>query len=387
MVTYMHHGNLTHEGNYFSSLTNSSNDTGASTKPDMQAYAAMASIPPAEMAYYQQYPALFALLNESRMREKYETNEEYQVDEEADGMLNGSVVKGYHHRRPPRRPTPRGPRLTQRVTCTEGVVWLMVVENNMNHVKMVHLSGYQRPACLQILYTDGGDFWFKRMAAVHEYLLSVPNVSHAVLTDIDAISNPISLKELMSHFESIATPEARVVWSMEQTCWCGHICNQREADAFLKVARNFSGNPSLNMFPNSQYMGERSALIEVLAAMMNASHDDQRAIFLVFPHMPGKIAFDFDEKIFLSMARGFGPQKSARLRCAQGGNNFSYPCGPTGPTEHWGSCTIEENRVVIHDQEKNRTRTPLSIHLNGPAAQGIRRGADCGKILNSRLVL
>merc|ERR1719252_63593 len=88
------------------------------------------------------------------------------------------------------------------------------------------------------------------------------------MTDVDVYSNPLSWSEIRNRFEQVATPTARVVISTEETCWFRDQCKPEEAQYWLDIVRNATGNHKIRKFANSQYMGERPAVIDMLQKML-----------------------------------------------------------------------------------------------------------------------
>jgi hypothetical protein len=227
------------------------------------------------------------------------------------------------------------------------------------------------------------------MNAVLGYLKSCPKVDFVVVADDDIYVNPFTVDELKSRFKEAAYGNAKVVVSSEQTCWLGRVCEPGEANEWLNTIRNASGHPEISQFPNSQYAGERQAVIKMLERMVQISSDDQEAIAMTMKEHPTEIALDYQEKLFMSFDRGLMKHPNGRILCNFGGDK-SRRCAWSGFAKlryTWGECKAEGARIFLRDEVPYRKdwNAPLMFHLNGPVRKVIWTGKNCTTIFNKIL--
>lgn len=291
----------------------------------------------------------------------------------------------------PRRPELEGPptlfqnvSIENQVTCHgERDVWLLVLDGEPGQVKVPHHFA-KVPICLQVLRASGtGSFWGRRMQAVREYLKLPDAPKFVVVSDNDIVINPLSWSDVRARFERIATPEARVVMGAEQSCFFGHACNMKEAQRWLDTVRSATSQPHLTLFPNSQIIGERDAVLSLVSAALKlCPEDDQQAYSMLIAQQPTAVALDTDEQIFVSMSRGLVPRHKAKWTCNFGGTNTSK-CGLG--KERWGACMVNDRGLFQLSRNETWLPPPLLVHLNGVADFAARRGNGCPRMLGELL--
>lgn len=268
--------------------------------------------------------------------------------------------------------------------CTQGPVWIITEFKGREIPEWVQ---QKVPVCLQKLSPcKGRSFWEGRMRALHKYLSDHTNVSFAVVSDDDILVNSVPWEEVMARFQNATAPNARVLLSTEQTCWTGKLCAKDWAQQWLDVVRNATGYDELRVFLNSQYMGERDAVIGLLDQMIALGMaDDQAALHAVVAQNASTVSIDYDEQIFLSLSRGFVPRIDGDLTCNFGGKK-TRACGSDPHEKMWGRCRIKggslwvaEHRVRSRHKARRRQRValPVVLHLNSHAMRQSDYGRHC----------
>jgi len=272
--------------------------------------------------------------------------------------------------------------IKQEETCKEGHVWLSVTESEPTPPHIA--KNVPKGMCLQHLQVPSGGktFWEKRTRAVLKYLQEEPRVEFVVVTDTDVWVNPLSLDDVKSRFDKIATPTARVAVSMEKNCFNHHICRKEEANDWLRTVR--ASNPAgqiIDLFPNSQYMGEADAVKDMLERELEiCPGDDQRAIFLLIKKHPERFALDVGETLFVSMFRGFVHQPGGVCMCNFGGMD-SASCALSA--SDWGSCDYADGSIKLSTLGQAKEVHPLVIHINGGAKASMAHGGHCRELLGN----
>jgi len=223
---------------------------------------------------------------------------------------------------------------------------------------------------------------------VGEYLLAHTTLRLAILTDAyDVIVNELSALDLEERFASLTAATATaarrppgLVLSTEDTCWIGMNCGKSTKNAFVRARLHADPNAG-HRFMHSQMMGTRAALIDLIqSGLASGETDDMKMMFDYIVADASRVAFDDDETIFGTFARGFVPGASTSTKHAE----RSMMC--------WdGLCAVDRNgtkavtcstndastSVALHDPLKGRTISPLMWHLNGPSSAFVSRHPTC----------
>lgn len=276
------------------------------------------------------------------------------------------------------------------LNCTSGDVWIIVADGY--HPVPEHIPpNIPDGICFQYLsansYGDDSWFWERRTRTILEYLEQHPNVTFMIMTDTDVYVNPLSMIEVKTRFDQLATEEARIVVGVDQTCWFGYICPFDEANEWLKVVRESgTGQEDIRVFGHSQFMGEAEAVKAMIKRALEISPtDDQRAMNWMIKETPRKFAIDVNETLFLSLSRGFvDGVEDAWMVCNFGGNNTTK-CG-VNTTVPWGSCHVENGFIDVqggNNWKEGTVLRALSLHTNGPAVANIPFAPGCQEAFDS----
>jgi len=281
--------------------------------------------------------------------------------------------------------------------CTwDHMVWILVRDPGYSESpgdqKMLEQLKAASPICVAVLKLPkppvNRNFWELKVVAVRDYILDHGSLQFVVSTDVyDVVLNPVTPDGLLSRFRTLTEGRAALVMSTEQTCWFGYICSATEALRWIQRLRNNTRRTDLTAFVNSQYMGERHAVLTFLDYALGAepgkrgfpdkNHSDDQGMFAqAIAERPELVTMDWDEKIFASMARGMKPGVPGHIEfmCNFGGTN-STPC--TWGTD-WGDCTRNaDGRVSVHEFQSGRNITPIIWHWNGPAPAAMSRTKSC----------
>jgi hypothetical protein len=272
------------------------------------------------------------------------------------------------------------------VTCTTGVVWILVTEDGAEPPPARLADSMPEGICVQFLKSSGGrTFWEGRTITVLSYLNAQPGVELVILTDTDVLVNNLKLTEIKDRFQKLTTPTARVVVSMEQTCWFARPCEEEVANDWLRAVRgNSSGLDDLNYFANSQYMGEADAVKAMLRRGLEVNPwDDQAALGIMIKENASVFALDHKEMLFASMSRGVTANPEGNWMCNFGGDN-STKCDIT--TSQWGWCNYTEGRITITGGGSKTSLdgvTPLVMHMNGLSPWCLGNGENCREIFRN----
>lgn len=295
--------------------------------------------------------------------------------------------------------------LTSLSCASQDAVWLLVLENRSNpgpvEWQRFNLLVSRSPLCVEILRVPKvyfRNFWEVKQVAVRDYLFDNPSVKFVIVTDTyDVYANPISRSELFSRFDQLTKGKARVLFATEQNCYKEFQCNASEAQQWLDQIRLGQGRHDARSFCNSQYMGERAALLAFLSDAIaiapgvkgfSAEHhrSDQEMFARAIAARPTSVTLDFDEVIFASFFRGFKPDSNGKFTCNFGGP-ASMPCDVQW---NWGNCTrAADGTVAIQEvaqggiQDNHRSVAPLVWHLNGPTKTSSRRSRGCYEAFGS----
>lgn len=307
-------------------------------------------------------------------------------------------------------------------------VWVLVLDANYVPTRndQLWLERLQKasPICVQIFQTapDMGQLTFvqQKQLTVRDAILNNPSWKYILCTDAyDVYVNPFSEKELLSRFKAITKGRAPLVVAAEPSCMSGQTCEEGEPKRWLDRVRQGGGKVQILSFPNSQFIGERDALMSFFTTVLGArkgktglakvksNFSNGEAVTRMVRVEPDAVTLDIDERIFASMARGMarvsqvsrlgqsvhwsarGPIEG-RLSSQENrlGLRFlleKFTCTKKGVKaedcqmqKDWGDCRRSaDGTVAVHELYKNRTVTPLTWHLNGPAKHTIKSSKHC----------
>jgi len=214
----------------------------------------------------------------------------------------------------------------------------------------------------------------------------------------DVILNPLSGHAVEEHFASLTqrhfavTAGAHlpgVVVATEDTCWVGSTCTVAQRDSFVR-ARLRADPRAGHRFMHSQMMGTREGLLKLFeAGLASAQTDDMRMLFDYIVADATRVAFDDEELLFATFARGFvsGVSQSDRFDerslmcwddvCAVDQKNASGSIGCMTESHEDG------NSILLHDARTRRSVAPLMWHVNGPSLAFLLRHPTCAKAVES----
>ena len=247
-------------------------------------------------------------------------------------------------------------------------------------------------------------FWRNRWLLVHEYLHAHPSMRYVVLSDAyDVVVNPMSTSELQRRFDALsqrphtaavavtAFPSGTVarrphlVLSTEDTCWIGAVCTSAQKDAFVR-ARLLADPSAQHRFMHSQLMGTREGVLDLIGyGLRSGGTDDMRMMYDYIVQDASRVAFDDEEAIFATFARGF----VAGVSTSSNFDERSLMCWDgvcaidRNGTRSVACSTGEDGALALHDPRQGRVVRPLMWHVNGPSIAFVQRHPTCSKGIES----
>lgn len=185
---------------------------------------------------------------------------------------------------------------------------------------------------------------------------------------------------LEARHSATAAPPPRLVLATEDTCWIGSNCAEATKDAFVRARLRADPN-ARHRFMHSQMIGTRAGMLELIqSGLASGETDDMKMMFDYIVVDASRVAFDDDETIFATFARGFVPgQSTSKLHTERNMMCWDGVCSVNRNGTRSVTCSTSRDgtSVALHDARTQRTVSPLMWHLNGPSIAFVSKHPTC----------